>query len=318
MQLINDIHKAALTLSKGGLVAFATETVYGLGADARNDRAVAEIFAAKGRPGFNPLIIHVATHEAAFRLGDFGATAQALANAFWPGPLSIVVPLRADAGISKLATAGLGTVALRIPAREQARQLLAEFGGPVAAPSANPSGHISATTPAHVLAGLGAVDGLVLDGGRCDVGVESTIIDATGNNPAILRPGGVTSEQIEAITGASVKLANPVTADAPTAPGQLTSHYAPRAAVRLNAASARPGEILLAFGPGDTTGALNLSPSGDTTEAAANLFAMLHQLDADGATTIAVNPIPATGLGVAINDRLARAAAPRPQKRQAS
>ena len=303
-RLASDAHgiaRAAELLGKGGVGAFATETVYGLGADARNGTAVAQVYAAKGRPSFNPLIVHVANLEMAQRFGVFDAPHLALAQHFWPGPLSIVVPLTANHGLSSLVTAGLSTVALRVPAHPQAQRLLAQFNGPVAAPSANPSGRISPTTPDLVMAGLrGRIDA-VLDGGTCTVGLESTII---GGTPlALLRQGGLSQEDIESITG-------PLAAAGPdiTAPGQLASHYAPRAAIRLDAAAAQGGELLLGFGSMDCD--LNLSPASNLTEAAANLFAHLHTLDAQN-RPIAVAPIPDTGLGAAINDRLKRAAAPR-------
>lgn len=303
-QLASDaagIARAADFLSAGRLVAFATETVYGLGADARNGKAVGLVYAAKGRPSFNPLIVHVADLEMAQRHGEFDDQALALAEEFWPGPLSIVVPLAPGHGLSSLVTAGLDTVALRVPAHPVARALLARFNGPVAAPSANPSGRISPTTPAHVMAGLKGKIDAILDGGTCAVGLESTIVG--GSPPALLRHGGISEAQIADITG-------PLATPGPeiTAPGQLTSHYAPNAPLRLNADTARPDEALLGFGPMACD--LNLSPTGDLIEAAANLFAHLHTLDAQG-RPIAVAPIPDTGLGRAINDRLTRAAAPR-------
>lgn len=304
------VAQAARILAAGGRVAFPTETVYGLGADARNDRAVAGIFAAKNRPRFNPLIVHVASLADAEALADLSDTARALAAAFWPGPLTLVLPLKPGSGLSALVTAGLDSVALRVPAAPLARALLTAFNGPVAAPSANPSGRISPTSAAHVLAGLDGRIEAVLEGGTCAVGVESTILDLTGP-PRLLRPGGLAAEDIEAALGAP--LADPEQTDAaqPKAPGQLASHYAPTAPVRLNAMQASPGEALLGFGhaPGATE---NLSPTGDLLEASANLFAALHRLDASGAPAIAVSPIPETGLGRAINDRLRRAAAPRP------
>ena len=302
------IARAAQRLGQGALVAFPTETVYGLGADARNSLAVARIFEAKGRPRFNPLIVHVASAAKAQDYVQWSDQAQALATAFWPGPLTLVLPIRPDAGLSDLVTADLPSLAIRVPAHPLARQLLTAFGGPVAAPSANPSGRISPTTAAHVIAGLNGRIEAVLDGGPCPVGLESTILGLTGT-PTLLRHGGLPAEDIEALLG------NPLTQDTTpgklTAPGQMASHYAPAAAMRLNATStAAPDEALLGFGPMDCT--LNLSPTGSLTEAAANLFPHLHALDARGATTIAVAPIPETGLGRAINDRLRRAAAPRP------
>ncbi len=307
------IARAAALLRAGRLVAFPTETVYGLGADARDGRAVAGIFAAKGRPRFNPLIVHVTGLEAARRLADLPAPALRLAAAFWPGPLTLVAPLRPGAGIADLVTAGLPTLAVRVPAHPLARKLLAAFGGPVAAPSANPSGAVSPTTAAHVAGALGGRIAAVLDGGACPVGLESTIVGFEGARAVLLRPGGLPVEAIEQALGAPVA---PVRSEAITAPGQLASHYAPGARLRLNAAAPRPGEAWLGFGPdpeGVTGPALNLSPSGDLAEAAANLFAHLRALDArlpEGGT-IAAAPVPGHGLGRAINDRLARAAAPR-------
>ena len=303
-----DIGLAADALRRGELVAFATETVYGLGADATNGQAVAAIYEAKGRPSFNPLIVHVPTAEAAMRLGQFNADARKLAGAFWPGPLTIVVERAAGCAVSELVSAGLNSIAIRVPGHEGARKLLEAAGVPVAAPSANRSGQISPTRPDHVLAGLeGRIWG-VLDMGACEVGLESTIVSCLGEEPVLLRPGGISREQLDVVLGkpVSIDAGNPL---APVAPGQLESHYAPNARVRLNATSAREGEVMLGFGNVD--GAMNLSPSGDLKEAAANLFAMLHALDATGAAAIAVAPIPDIGLGAAINDRLNRAAAPR-------
>ena len=296
----------AEVLRHGGLLAFPTETVYGLGADARNGRAVARIYAAKGRPAFNPLIVHMATVAAARALCVFNAEADILADAFWPGALTLVLPLRAGSGISELVTAGLPTLAVRVPDHPLAQALLAAFGGPVAAPSANPSGRISPTTAAHVLAGLDGRIDAVLDGGACPVGLESTII-GFDPGPALLRAGGLPVEVIAAALGQ--KLLRPADPAVPTAPGQLASHYAPVGQLRLNATDVRPGEVLLGFGP--VQAALNLSQAGDLTEAAAHLFGHLHRLDALGAGHIAVSPIPEHGLGAAINDRLRRAAAPR-------
>ena len=288
-------------LRAGGLVSFPTETVYGLGADARDGQAVARIYQAKGRPTFNPLIVHVPDLETAQRYGSFDAQMTKLAQMFWPGPLTLVVPLAPGHGLSALVTAGLDTIALRVPAHPLAQRLLDAFGGPVAAPSANPSGRISPTTADHVLAGLSNQIDAVLDGGPCNVGLESTIV---GGAPlTLLRPGGLACEDIEKHVG---RLALPGAQI--TAPGQLASHYAPRAAVRLNANHAHPGEVLLGFGPMQSD--MNLSLTGDLIEAAAQLFDHLHQLDARG-LPIAVAPIPNIGLGRAINDRLKRAAAPR-------
>ena len=297
------VARAAAILRGGGLVALPTETVYGLGADARDGRAVARVFEAKGRPRFNPLIVHVQDAEAAFALGLADGNARALAEAFWPGALTLLVPLRPGARLSDLVTAGTGRVALRVPSHPVARDLMRAFEGPIAAPSANPSGRISPTAAAHVVAGLGGRIDAVLDGGPCAVGVESAIVGLGSGPPRLLRPGGVPAEAIEAALGRP--LAGPGDA---VAPGRLASHYAPRGAVRLDAEAPRPGERMLGFGavPGDLT----LSASGELREAAANLFAALHALDAMGGP-IAVAPIPDRGLGRAIRDRLTRAAAPR-------
>jgi L-threonylcarbamoyladenylate synthase len=303
-----DIALAADALKRGELVAFATETVYGLGADATNGRAVAAIYEAKGRPSFNPLIVHVPSVEAAVHLGEFSADARKLAEAFWPGPLTIVVKRAADCLVSELVSAGLSSIAIRVPGHDGARNLLEAAGVPVAAPSANRSGQISPTRPEHVRAGLeGCIWGM-LDMGTCEVGLESTIVSCLEDEPALLRPGGISREQLELALGKPVR-GGADNASAPVAPGQLESHYAPSASVRLNAIAPREGEVMLGFGKID--GTMNLSPSGDLKQAAANLFAMLHALDAQGAAVIAVAPIPLEGLGVAINDRLSRAAAPR-------
>ena len=293
--------RAAALLKQGDCVAFPTETVYGLGADARSGRAVAGIYAAKGRPAFNPLIVHVADLGAARALVELGPAGEALAAAFWPGALTLVAPLRPGAGISDLVTAGLPTLAVRVPDHPVAQGLLAAFGGPVAAPSANPSGRISPTTADHVLAGLSGRIAAVVDGGPCGVGVESTILSVAGD-PVLLRAGGLPVEAIEACLGGEVgEDLGPARVQAP---GQLESHYAPQGQLRLDAESPRPGEVFLGFGAVDAD--LNLSPSGDLTEAAATLFGHLHRLDAMGAQRIAVSPIPGTGLGRAINDRLRR------------
>ncbi len=308
------IATAAACLKAGGLVAFPTETVYGLGADACHGEAIARLYAAKGRPAFNPLIAHVGDVAAARRLAEFDAAAEKLAAAFWPGPLTLVLPKRLDCPVAALALAGLDSIAIRVPSHRTARALLDAFGGPVVAPSANRSGHVSPTTPAHVLADLrGRID-LILDDGPCAVGVESTIVALVGA-PTLLRPGGLPREDIERVLGYA--LLNPAPSeveDAPLAPGMLASHYAPTARVRLDATAPREGEALLAFGdaPAFDGMVLNLSPRGDLIEAAANLFSHLRALDAAGATTIAVMPVPHDGLGEAINDRLARAAAPKP------
>ncbi len=298
-------------LREGRLVAFPTETVYGLGADATAGRAVAAIYEAKGRPSFNPLIAHVATVEEALALGRFDASASLLARAFWPGPLTLVVPMAEGAGISDLTRAGLDTVGLRLPSHPVAQAILKAAGCPVAAPSANRSGHVSPTTAAHVLADLDGRIDAVVDGGPTEVGVESTIVACLDGPPVLLRPGGVPREAIEAVIGQPLASASGETT---IAPGMLASHYAPQAGIRLDATRVEHGEALLAFGPNPPPGAvamLNLSPSGDLAEAAANLFGQLRVLDASGAARIAVMPIPAEGLGEAIRDRLARAAAPR-------
>lgn len=298
--------RAAELLRGGGLVAFPTETVYGLGVDARNSDAVARLFAAKGRPSFNPLIVHVESLAGAEALVEFDDAARHLAQAFWPGALTLVLPLKPDAGISPLVTAGLDTLAVRMPDNALAQELLSVFDGPIAAPSANPSGQVSATTFTHVKDQMtGRIDGIVA-AGACRVGLESTIV-ATRPVPTLLRAGGLPTEAIEAALG--FELAQAGEAAAPTSPGQLASHYAPKGTVRLNADSVAEGEVLLGFGAVDA--AVNLSPSGDLVEAAARLFDALHQLNAMGAEKIAVSPIPERGLGRAINDRLRRAAAPR-------
>lgn len=302
----HDLRLAADLLLAGQLVAFPTETVYGLGADARQGQAVAAVFDAKGRPSFNPLIAHLSSAEAAQRYVTWNDKAQLLADAFWPGPLTLVLPLRIGHGISPLVTAGLNTLAIRVPAHPAAQHLLTLVDGPVAAPSANPSGQISPTTAAHVQAGLDGRLAAIVDDGACGVGLESTIVGLAGPQPILLRPGGLAAEKIEAALG--LALLHRDAQDGLTAPGQLLSHYAPNETVRLDASQAKPGELMLGFGamPCD----LNLSPSADLTEAAANLFGHLHQLNALS-KPIAVAPIPMHGLGQAINDRLQRAAAPR-------
>ncbi|MFB2531585.1 L-threonylcarbamoyladenylate synthase [Paracoccus sp. p4-l81] len=298
------IARAAQLLGQGLCVAFPTETVYGLGADARDSRAVAGIYAAKDRPSFNPLIVHVASLDQALRLAVFDDQAERLAAAFWPGALTLVLPLRPGAGLSDLVTAGLATVGLRMPAHPVAQALLAAFDGPVAAPSANPSGRISPTRAAHVAAGLDGRIAAILDGGGSPVGLESTIL-APGTPPRLLRPGGIPPEAIAACLGQP--LAAPDGPDI-AAPGMMDSHYAPAARVRLNAITAQPGEWLIGFGA--VAGDDNLSLTGDLAEAASALFAALHRADAS-TRPIAVAPIPDHGLGLAINDRLRRAAAPR-------
>jgi L-threonylcarbamoyladenylate synthase len=310
VRLIADIIRAAAVLRAGRLVAFPTETVYGLGGDATDDHAVAGIFAAKARPRFNPLIIHVRDLAEAERLAVFNSAAHRAAAQFWPGPLTLVLSRQPSAGLSLLASAGLDTVAIRVPAHPVAQALLREAGRPIAAPSANRSGRVSPTQAAHVAEDLGEDVALILDGGPTPVGLESTVLDLSGEAPALLRPGAVT---LEALT----KLLGPIThpgSAMPKSPGMLTSHYAPQLPVRVAATDARPGEALLAFGPDAPPGfakVLWLSRSGDLTKAAANLFAMLRRLDSPCFTGIAVMPIPEHGLGRAINDRLRRAAAPR-------
>lgn len=310
---------AARTLAAGGLVAFPTETVYGLGADAANATAVAHIYSAKGRPAFNPLIAHVADLAAAERIGRFDARARRLAEAFWPGPLTLVVPKTDDCPVADLATAGLDTVAIRVPAHPVAEAILRAFGGAVVAPSANISGHVSPTEAAHVESDLAGRIDLIVDGGPVTVGVESTIVGCF-EEPMLLRPGGLSRERIEAVLG--VPLARPPMEagsddSQPLAPGMLASHYAPRANVRLNARDVAPDEALLAFGPARLPGldaasaVMNLSPAGDLDEAAANLFGYLRSLDARSPRSIAVMPIPEVDLGEAINDRLRRAAVAR-------
>ncbi|MFO1048320.1 MAG: L-threonylcarbamoyladenylate synthase [Geminicoccaceae bacterium] len=306
------IAAAADLLCSGRLVAFPTETVYGLGGIATSDEAVAGIYAAKGRPAHNPLIVHVADLDGVDALARLDRRALAVAEAFWPGPLTLVLPQAAGSPLSRLATAGLDTVAIRLPAHPVAQALLRAVALPVAAPSANPSGLVSPTTAVHVAADLGGRVDLVLDGGACPVGVESTVLDLSGPLPRMLRPGGLDRARIEAMLG---PLAETVETARPRSPGQLASHYAPRLPLRLDATAVGPDEALLAFGPEPLPGGMarrNLSPTGDPAEAARNLFAMLRELDASGASAIAVMPIPAHGLGEAVRDRLSRAAAPRP------
>jgi L-threonylcarbamoyladenylate synthase len=309
-----EIEQAAEALRAERLVAFPTETVYGLGAVATNDRAVAAIFAAKGRPRFNPLIVHVTDAAAGRALARWNDVALRLAARFWPGALTLVLPRAEGCPLSLLVSAGGDTVALRAPAHPIAQALLAATVLPVAAPSANPAGQVSPTTADHVEAGLGASVDIILDGGPCPLGLESTVLDVTSAPPRLLRPGGVTREALEAVTG---PLADPGTlsgAEPRRSPGQLISHYAPARPLRLDATAVGADEALLAFGPRPLPGAattLNLSPSGDLAEAAANLFAMLRALDLPEFRAIAVMPVPGRGLGEAIRDRLSRAAAPR-------
>jgi L-threonylcarbamoyladenylate synthase len=306
------IARAAALLRAGRLVAFPTETVYGLGGDATNERAVADIFAAKGRPRFNPLIVHVLGLAEAEALAVLTEPARRAAARFWPGPLSLVLPRHQDSGLALLASAGLDSVAIRAPAHPVARILLRETGRPIAAPSANRSGRVSPTEAEHVADELGDKVALILDAGPTPVGLESTVLDLSGEAPALLRPGAVTLEQLEELLG-PIALAGPRPGQ-PRSPGMLANHYAPHLPMRLNATEARPGEALIAFGPDAPSGfaeVLWLSRSGDLTEAAANLFAMLRRLDRPSFTGIAAMPIPEHGLGRAINDRLRRAAAPR-------
>ena len=307
-----NITAGAQLLRAGRLVAFPTETVYGLGGDATNDRAVASIFATKGRPSFNPLIIHVPTIEEAARLVDFDERARHLATAVWPGPLTLVLPRRQHSPVSLLASAGLDSLAVRIPDHPIALELLRATGCPVAAPSANPSGRVSPTTARHVSehveSGQLAQDvAMILDGGPCEVGVESTVLDLTGSRPTLLRPGGIPRETLEQYLG-PIAVARAVDLGGPKSPGMLESHYAPTLPVRIEAEDAQSGEALLGFGPSARDAMLNLSPTGDLAEAAANLFAMLRALDRPTFRGIAVMPIPDNGLGAAINDRLRRAA----------
>jgi L-threonylcarbamoyladenylate synthase len=317
------IARAAQILRRGGLVAFPTETVYGLGADATQAMAVAALYAAKQRPSFNPLIAHVADLAAARREGVFDAAALTLANAFWPGPLTLVVPKAVTCRVCDLALAGLGSVALRVPAHRIAHALIAAAGVPVAAPSANRSGHVSPTRAEHVLTDLaGRIDAIV-EGGAAEVGLESTIVACLDGEVTLLRPGGLPREAIAAVLGRPLRVGGDPAAmpgparPSPLAPGMLASHYAPRAEVRLGAAHVEEGEAALLFGSAEPPGlgravaALNLSEAGNLAEAAANLFSHMRALDASGARAIAVVPIPEDGLGEAINDRLRRAAAPK-------
>lgn len=307
------IVEAAEVLRAGGLAAFPTETVYGLGARADDPKAVASLYAAKGRPSFNPLIAHVADIETAQRIGIFSKSALALAEAFWPGPLTLVVKARSNDTVCELARAGLDTVAIRVPSHAVAKSLLSNVDFPVVAPSANRSGHVSPTTAVHVADDLTGKIDLILDGGASTGGIESTIVDFSGSTPRLLRSGGIARGEIEKITG-PLGTAN---RDEVSAPGMTASHYAPRARIRLEAEHVESGEALLAYGSRLPAGAadagkiLNLSLRGDLTEAASNLYAFLRELDASGAETIAVAPIPSEGLGEAIRDRLERAAAPK-------
>jgi len=307
------IEEAGHLIRSGALVAFPTETVYGLGADATNGEAVARVFAAKGRPAFNPLIVHVAGLEQAVIIGSFSPVARRLTEAFWPGPLTLVVPRREASDVSELVSAGLPTVALRAPEHPVARQLLKAAQRPIAAPSANRSGHVSATRAEHVAADLGDSAAVILDAGSTPRGLESTVLSLVEATPVLLRPGAISSTAIEEVLGERLVRARE-TGEHLTSPGQMRSHYAPNSTLRLNALSWERDEAVLGFGsiaPHPSRACINLSPAGDLVEAAANLFAALRALDASGARTIAVTPVPRDGLGEAINDRLERAAAPR-------
>jgi len=300
-----NIDKAARIIRDGGLVAFPTETVYGLGADATNDAAIAAIFEAKARPRFNPLIIHFADVVGAKAGVDFNERADKLASAFWPGALTMVLKRKQGCPVSLLASAGLDTLAVRVPNHPLAHALIETAATPIAAPSANRSGQLSPTTAAHVEASLGDDACSILDGGPCTIGLESTVVDLSTDTPTLLRSGGITREDIEAVIG-TLNVSDG-SEDAPRSPGMLQRHYAPMIPLRLNADKPEPGEALLAFGPSVSARHPNLSRKGDLVEAAANLFAMLHMLDQPGFKGIAVMKIPETGLGVAINDRLKRA-----------
>jgi len=316
-----NLQDAAARLQAGGLVAFPTETVYGLGADATNDKAVAAIFEAKGRPTFNPVIVHVNDRAAAEQLVVFSTRAKLLAEIFWPGPLTLILPRRADCPVSLLCSAGLPTLAVRCPAHPVARQLIQKLGKPIAAPSANASGTLSPTTPQHVSESLGENAGMILAGGKSTVGLESTVVDMSGDIPVLLRPGAITLDDLDMHIG-EVLVEMEAVGENPKSPGQLLKHYAPRTPLRLKAVDVKKGEALLGFGSLRFMGVeggghakdlpqnqrMNLSDTGDLHEAAANLFSMLHLLDAGGFSGIAVMNVPETGLGLAINDRLRRAA----------
>lgn len=311
-----ELDAAAAALRAGKLVAFPTETVYGLGAIATDDQAVAAIFEAKGRPRFNPLIVHVPALEQASSFAVLTPLAERLAGEFWPGPLTLILPRRQNSPVSMLVSAGGDTIALRAPAHPVAEALLRKTGLPVAAPSANPAGRVSPTTAAHVIQGLGHRVDIVIDGGSAAIGVESTVLDLSTPSPRLLRPGGLPREDIEAFIGERLMVTNETVDDsggtrAPRSPGQLRSHYAPDHPLRLNACDVQADEALLAFGPDPLKGAaytLNLSQSGNLREAAGHLFAMLHDLDGQAVRAIAAMPVPAKGLGEAITDRLKRAA----------
>ncbi|MGB1547552.1 MAG: L-threonylcarbamoyladenylate synthase [Alphaproteobacteria bacterium] len=302
---------AGKRLREGDLVAFPTETVYGLGADATNEEAISRIYTIKLRPSFNPLIIHLYDLAAAEKVAHFDERARKLAKRFWPGPLTLVLKRRGDAKVTPMASAGLPTVAVRVPANDVAHTLLKAAGRPIAAPSANRSGHVSPTTAAHVAASLGMAVDLILDGGACTIGLESTVLDLSGERAVLLRPGAVTIEMLQETIG-EVEPANPADAKQPRSPGMMDRHYAPSIPVRLNAIAAEPGEALLSFGAHAITGFAaerNLSEKSNLREAAANLYRYLRELDWSGFRAIAVMPIPEEGLGLAINDRLRRAAA---------
>ncbi len=300
------IEEATALLRAGALVSFPTETVYGLGANALDDAAVARIYAAKDRPSFNPLIVHVPDIETARGYARFSELAERVAAALWPGPLSLVLPRTEDCRLSKLVSAGLDTVAIRVPASSPARRLLVAAGVPVAGPSANKTGQLSPTEARHVADGFGDEVALVLDGGACRVGLESSVLDLSTETPTLLRAGGVTHEALEEVIAAPVAVAG-IDDTAPKSPGMMSRHYAPRTPLRMNASEVKDGEVLLGFGRNDGAVA-DLSPNSDLVEAAANLFRMLHELDGGGYSGIAVAPIPERGLGRAINDRLRRAA----------
>lgn len=316
-----NISSAAVQLQDGGLVTMPTETVYGLGADATNDFSVALIFESKGRPSFNPIIVHYFDKAAAEKDVIFNDAAEQLATVFWPGPLTMILPRRPESRLSLLTSAGLPTQAVRVPSHPVARQLIRALGRPIAAPSANASGNLSPTTPQHVLQSLGARAGMILAGGKAEVGLESTVVDLTGDVPTLLRPGAITLEDLKMQLG-EVHVETEAVTENPKSPGQLLKHYAPRTPLRLRAVDVKKDEALLAFGSLRFMGIegggfakdlpqgrlLNLSESGDLNEAAANLFAMLHQLDEGNFARIAVMNVPETGLGIAINDRLKRAA----------
>lgn len=304
------IAEACRLLREGQVIGIPTETVYGLAGDAYQDNAIARIYAVKNRPTFNPLIIHVASSEEVADLAEISLEAQSLMEIFWPGPLTLVLKRKKDSPVSLLASGGLDTLAIRCPSHPVAARLIREYGRPLAAPSANRSTGISPTSADNVAESLGDLVPLIIDGGRCEVGLESTILDLSEDVPVLLRPGGVVVEALEAIVGSIYRVKKETSSTAVKAPGMMHRHYAPHRPLRLNATDCKPGEALLGFGPtGSLSVNLNLSPSGDLTEAAANLFQMMRQLDADSYTGIAVMPIPSTGLGLAINDRLQRAAA---------